>query len=326
MSDGLRVLFNTHPSAFFVPGGGEVQLRETRDHLAKQGVRVDLFDMWQPDVERYDLVHMFSAFGGALPFHEHVRARGVPLVLSPILWLGGDVTPFPMEEIRGLFATADRVLPNSRAELEAFARHYDFPRDRYRVVPNGIRVAPPGPGPEPFRRHADAREFVLCVGNVEPRKNQLALSQACRLLGRDLLLVGAARDDAYRDACLREGGGHVRHLEPLEHDGPLLASAYQACSVHVLASHFETPGLATLEAAAQGARLVSTRHGSAVEYLGDLAEYVDTDPEDIAAGIARALARAHDPEALRRHVIEGFGWDRTASILIDVYREVLDGR
>lgn len=324
----MRVLFATHPTAFFVPGGGEVQLLKTREHLQALGVTVDPFDPWRPEVERYDLVHVFSTFGGSENLHRHVRARGVPIVLSPILWLGGDTSPFPMEEIARIFALVDAVLPNSRAEQAAFEATLGVPGVRYHVVPNGIDAADAeAPGPGPFRaRHPELADFVLCVGNVEPRKNQLGLARACRKLGRSLALVGHAREEAYLAACLREGGPGTVHLGAFAHGSELLRSAYQACAVHVLASEFETPGLASLEAGVLGARLVSTRHGSAAEYLGEHAEYVDTGAESIADGIERALARPAPGEALRAHILARFTWPHAARAVLDAYEAVLAAR
>lgn len=323
----MRVLMNTHPTAFFVRGGGEVQLLKTREHLQALGAEVDLFDPWHPDVERYDVVHMFSTFGGASLFHEHVQRRGVRQVLSPILWLGGDVSPYPIEEIGRIFGIVDAVLPNSEAERQAFETRLDVRGARYRVVPNGIEVGDAeAPGPNAFRAKFDLGEFVLCVGNVEPRKNQLNLARACRKLGRPLALIGAARDTGYLEACLREGGPGVQHLGVFEHGSELLRSAYQACAVHALVSEFETPGLATLEAAVLGARIVSTRHGSASEYLGDGAEYVDTAAEDVVAGLERALARPAPGGALRQRILASHTWPHAARAVLEAYEAVLAGR
>jgi len=323
----VRVLMNTHPTAFFVPGGGELQLRKTREHLQALGAHVDLFDPWHPDVDRYDVVHMFSTFGGALPFHEHVRRRGVAQVLSPILWLGGDVARYPMREIERIFGLVDAVLPNSLAEQRAFEARLAVEAVRYRVVTNGIDAADAeAPGPEAFRTKYDLGEFVLCVGNVEPRKNQRSLARACRALDLPLALVGGVRDTGYLEACLREGGPRARHLGVFEHGSELLRSAYQACAVHALVSEFETPGLATLEAAVLGARIVSTRNGSAPEYLGDAAEYVDTSADAIAAGLERALARPAPGDALRRRILASHTWPHAARAVLDAYEAVLVGR
>ena len=159
---------------------------------------------------------------------------------------------------------------------------------------------------------------------MEERKNQLSLARACAELGQPLVLIGGVRDAGYLDACLRAGRGGVQHLGALEHGSTLLHSAYQACSLHVLASEFETPGLASLEAAALGARVVSTSRGSAREYLGDAAYYVEPDSvESIRAGIESALRDGGAVGALRRRVLERFTWRHAAEASLAVYRAVL---
>lgn len=321
----MRVLFNTYSTAFFVPGGGEVQLLKTREHLRQLGVEVDLYNPWQPAVERYDVVHMFSARSGSWPFHDAVRERGVPLVLSPILWLRHGGGQFPIHDIHHLLHRSDLVLPNSQAELDGFDWFFNLPRSHYRVVHNGIdpQLAA-GPGPELFERSYPHRDFLLCVGNVEPRKNQLALVQACQGLNRPLLLVGGVREQGYLDRCLEAGAGLVHYLGRFEPESDLLKSAYQACALHALASHFETPGLASMEAAALGARIVSTDVGCTREYFGDLAHYVSPhDVGSIRAGIAAALGDSRDPGLLRRRMLDQFTWRQTAEQTLAAYEEVL---
>ena len=64
------------------------------------------------------------------------------------------------------------------------------------------------------------------------------------------------------------------------------------CEVHALVSWCETAGIATLEAAAAGAKIVVADRGAEVEYFGDDAEYADpADPDSIRAAVLRALAR-----------------------------------
>jgi glycosyltransferase involved in cell wall biosynthesis len=321
----MRVLFNTYSTAFFVPGGGEAQLLKTREHLQRLGVEVDLYNPWEPAVERYDVVHMFSARSGSWPFHDMVRERRVPLVLSPILWLKNGGGQFPIHDIYHLFHRSDLVLPNSEAELDAFDWLYNLPREHFRVVYNGIdpRLAE-GPGAELFRKTYPHRDFLLCVANVEPRKNQLALVQACQGLNRPLLLVGGVREQAYLDKCLDAGRDFVHYLGRFEAESDLLKSAYQACDAHVLASHFETPGLASMEAAALGARVVSTEVGCAREYFGDLAHYVSpNDIPGIRTAIEAALRDPRDTAALRCRMLENFTWRHTAQQTLAAYEEVL---
>jgi glycosyltransferase involved in cell wall biosynthesis len=73
--------------------------------------------------------------------------------------------------------------------------------------------------PELFRGEFGIQDrFVLNVGNIEPRKNQLALIRAMKSFPeRKLVLIGHQRDPEYAKACFAEGvdqviyaGGHAR--------------------------------------------------------------------------------------------------------------------
>jgi glycosyltransferase involved in cell wall biosynthesis len=134
-----------------------------------------------------------------------------------------------------------------------------------------------------------------------------------------LLIVGNVREPGYAESVFAEGGERVRFVGPLEHDDPLLASAYAACSAFVLPSTLETPGLAALEAAAAGAPIVITGEGSTREYFGDMAHYVDPlDADDMRRKIEAALAAGPNPR-LPALVASRFTWPVVTAALADVY-------
>lgn len=321
----MRVLFNTYPVAFDCPGGGEIQLLKSKEALERAGVEVLLFDPWRPQFDAADVVHFFSVIGGSACFCDHVKRRGLPLLLSPVLWL----TPenrgtMPLGEIGALLHGADLVLPNSHAEAGQLAEEFHLDPCRLAVTPNGIDPIFASPAdPEIFRRHFGIDgPFVLNVANVEPRKNQRVLAEAARELGIDLVVLGRVRDRDYLAACAVAGGPRWKYLGPVAHEGTLLRSAYQACAVFALPSLLETPGLAALEAAAAGARVVVTAIGSPREYFADLAIYVHpADPVDVTRGLAQALAAGPADSRLRQRVIDHFTWDRAAAQLRDAYEK-----
>ncbi len=155
-----------------------------------------------------------------------------------------------------------------------------------RVVPNGVLPTFGTASPEPFRERWGSDPFVLSVGRIEPRKNTLGLIEAARRLGLPVVQIGdpAPGHRDYARECRRVGEGLVSWLGHLEHDDPLLASAYAAARVFALPSWFETPGLAALEAALAGCAVAITPFGSTREYFGGLATY----------------ARPHRPDEIRR--------------------------
>lgn len=322
----MRILFNTYPVAFDCPGGGEIQLLQSRRALERAGVEVLLYDLWEPQLAEADLVHYFSVQGGSMNFCDYVKRIGLPLVISPVLWLTPENRDsMPLAEIHALLHRADRILPNSRAELEQLAAAFAVDPAKFHVTPNGVdRDFGEPADPELFRQRFQLNHpFLLCAANIEPRKNQLRLIRAIAPLDIDLVLLGNIRDPGYWKVCQDAASPRVRHCGYLDHQGTMLKSAYAACAAFVLPSLLETPGLAALEAAAQGAPVAITTEGSTREYFADLASYADPlDEASIRAAVVEALDRPRDTR-LQQRILQNFTWNHTAESLIAAYQETL---
>jgi glycosyltransferase involved in cell wall biosynthesis len=312
--------------AFGCPGGGEIQLLKCKAALATLGIDVLLYDPWRPQFDEVDLVHYFSVQGGSMNFCDYVKKLGLPLVISPVVWLTEENRRhFPLGEIRDLLHLCDRILPNSQAELVQLAETFELDPEKFSVIPNGIDAEFGEPvDPEIFRHHFDWRSpFLLTVANIEPRKNQHLVAQFAAELEVDLVLLGHVRDADYWCQCQAAGAARVHHLGYIDHDDLLLRSAYRACEVFVLASLLETPGLAALEAAAQNARIVITEVGATREYFGAHAEYVDpASAASLRLAIERQLVARPD-DSLRRRVLEHFTWAHAGRSLADAYERAL---
>jgi glycosyltransferase involved in cell wall biosynthesis len=240
--------------------------------------------------------------------------------VSSSLWVT-DATKhlYPIDEIRHQFSLADRVVANSDIECETLAHVFQLPREKFVTVYNGVEEMFYEPvTPELFRDHFNIREpFLLNVGNIEPRKNQLALVHAMKSIAElKLVLIGHQRDPEYASACLEAGGNRVTYLGPLPHDSPLLRSAYAACEVFCLPSTLETPGLAALEAHAAGARIAVTRVGSTEEYFANHVTYLA--PEDISS-ITQSIRQALTIDNAAVRPERDIHWQTVLSPLKEVY-------
>ena len=263
--------------AFQAPGGGENQLVQTGRHLEALGHRVRLFCPWTDRLDGARLLHLFGMSREGLELARRARARGTPVVLSPICWFEPSalwsLEEGTMRKVAGLAAwaarrlapglpgwrrellqLADRILPNSEAEARQLVALFGANPGKIRVVPNGVLESFRAASPDAFRERFGVDDFVLFVGRIEPRKNPLGLIRAVRSLGLPLVVIGDAPPEArgYLERCRREGGDDVLWVPALDHHDPLLASAYAAARVFALPSWFETPGLAALEAALAG--------------------------------------------------------------------------
>ncbi|WP_432472036.1 glycosyltransferase [Amphritea sp. HPY] len=326
----MKVMFATYPMAFHTPGGGEIQLLAYQKHLPAQGIEVIPFDQWSPRFLEYNLVHFFSCVGGSSHFCGFVKQLDLPLIVSSSLWITEETKDlYPIGEIRTQLDLADCVVANSDMECDMLSQVLDLPRDKFSTVYNGVDdIFFDKPSPDLFRREFGiGQPFILNVGNIEPRKNQLRLAQAMKSFpDYKLVLIGHVRDQAYFENLMETAEEQLIHIGSLPHESELLRSAYQSCEAFVLPSTLETPGLAALEAAAQGAALVVTKEGSTQEYFADDAIYVNPESIDsISQGVSAALSgqlSAIDVKRLEERVRRSFSWSSASRRLSLVYREV----
>jgi glycosyltransferase involved in cell wall biosynthesis len=326
----LTILFHTWPAAFDCPGGGEIQLLKYMEYLEASGISTLRYDEWnpRPQFDVTDIVHHFSLQAGSWRFCYHVlNSHRLPLVLSPVVWID-QADKYPLEEYRTLLHMPTRILPNSQAECDQLAGLFGIPTTRFTPIVNGVDDIFFEPAdPMLFRKQFSLHEpFVLCMGNIEVRKNQLRLIEALAETDLHLVLAGQEREADYAAECRASASDSVHFVGKIEHGSLLQRSAYAAADVLCLPSTLETPGLAALEAAAAGARPALTREGCTREYFGDYAVYLDPEnTESIRNAVLEARARPKDRD-LPGFVRERSTWKRAAEQLTAVYREILSRR
>jgi glycosyltransferase involved in cell wall biosynthesis len=340
----FRVLFHTYDWAFQRPGGGEVQLMKTQEHLEQLGVRVDRFDRWSTRLQDYPLVHSFSLL--PYEFWGPVKLAGCALAVSTIHWPYVPEPSLRSQLKQAIVKTGKRLLrmpedpgkpfhhvdiffPNSQMEADLLCRAYQLDPARMHVVPNGVEERFAEATPDLFVREYGLKDFILCVGRVDGRKNQLTLVRALKDLGRPIVCIGepVLGEEPYLEQCKREGGPNAHFLGKIDHRSPLLESAYAAASVLVLPSYIETPGLCALEAGLAGTPLVVTELGCTREYFGEHAAYVHpSDPEGIRAAVRKVLDNPPDTRPLRERIHSRYLWRHAAAATRAGYEKALAAR
>lgn len=206
------------------------------------------------------------------------------------------------------------VLTVSQRSKRDLVELYGLEPDRVVVTPNGVDPAfAPGEGPgvgvEPG--------YVLSVGAIQPRKEQLAALGAAREVGLELVVAGPAKDEALAEA-LRRGGARLEGYVSLER----LVELYRGAACLVQSSRYEGFGLPVLEAMACGTPVVTVAEPALVEVAGAAAVVVD-DVAGLADGIRLALT---ERARLSRDGLErarAFTWDAVAAATVRVYVEAL---
>ena len=170
-----------------------------------------------------------------------------------------------------------------------------------------IRRSHPGEG---------ERDYVLVVGAIQARKNQLAAVDAANAVGLPVIVAGPEKDRSLADELRRRGARLEGYVEPER-----LAELYRGAACLVQPSRFEGFGLPVLEAMASGTPVVALPEPALEEVAGDAAVFVEE--ERLADGIRQALA---DRDRLVWAGLERarrFSWRATAEKTLAVYLEVL---
>jgi glycosyltransferase involved in cell wall biosynthesis len=317
-------------------------LAKTKEALERQGVEVVLFDPWSRSQD-FDVLHVFGSTYELSSFVQVAKGLGFPIVVSVIafsakpswqwrLWKGIDqLLPLPTTyRLRqSIYACADRLVVASKAEAEQLRLGFRIDAANFRRVPHGIeRSRFEQADPELFISKYGLKDFVLQVSRINGLKGQSRLIRALEGTGIPLVFLGPLDPADPKGAAefreLVEKNEQAHYLGTLNHDDPLLASAYVAARVHVLASRIiESPGLVTLEAAASGTAVVSGKYPTLYEYLGERILYLD--PSSITS-IREVVLKAYEegpPSELRHYVLDNFSWERTAERLVEIYKELM---
>jgi len=259
--------------------------------------------------------------------------------------------PEPAARLAGeerVVAEADRILAPTPAEAAQLV-------GLYRADPASIRIVPPGVDHTIFspRDRAEARSrlhldpgmcLALYVGRLQPHKGpDVAVRTLAEAVAREpgrclvLAIVGGPSGSAQGEEVARLldlasalGVGDRVMLFPPQPQ-PRLADFYAAADVTLVPSRSESFGLVALEAQACGTPVIAASVGGLRFVVDDgrtgfLVE--GHDPSDHADRLLRLLG---DPELGRRLGDEAarqalrFTWDATASELLGVYRELVDG-
>lgn len=172
--------------------------------------------------------------------------------------------------------------------------------------------------------------YIIGVGTVEARKNQLLTVKALSLLPDDVNLVLVGRRTAYAnqiDAEIGRRGLHKRVHMPQNVSMKQIHELYAAAAIAAYPSFYEGFGIPMLEAIAAGVPVVAATGSCLEEAGGPGALYVDPHSVEEFAVAARQML---DDEALRnfmvtagREYIRRFDPVNFGHGLVEVYNQLL---
>ena len=253
---------------------------------------------------------------------ERVAARS-------LRWAAPLAARFAAAYVRRAYSACDTTIVPSPATRTAALRA-GLPEPH--VVPLGIdleRFRPQRRDPS-WRAELsvhDDRPLGLYVGRLAGEKDLevliAALPELQRRTGMTVVFVGDGRLRPTLEALARAHPHQLRVLG-FESDRDRLARAYASADVCFAPAPNETFGLAALEAAASGTRVVGAGSDALGGLLGEAAwgrTFVPGNPDSLVHAAVETLAI--DPATASREArraAEPYTWDRTFTRLFEIYR------
>ena len=222
--------------------------------------------------------------------------------------------------------------------------------DAYQPDPAKVSVVPIATSPtfRPIARDAAfqwvakrfqiRKPFILTVGDLQPRKNQIGLIRAFEelvaanpQLPHRLVIVGKATwfADRVRDAARASRAADRIDFTGFVNDDELL-QLYNACDLMVFPSFYEGFGLPILEAMACGRAVACSKTSSMPEVANAAALLFDPEKRDeIVRAMRDLLVDSELRSRMERLGLQRaslFTWERTAQKTLDIYYEVAGGR
>jgi glycosyltransferase involved in cell wall biosynthesis len=337
--------------------------RHGRDHVRTRLREFGLADvdpvvLWLPRPLLYDAWHMVRR--PRLP-----RARGLrevdvvhapsvavpPKSGAPLVVTAHDAAPLIFPETyprrgrrfheQGLAAAAERadlVITVSHASAEELVTHTAIPRERIRIVPNGVDLELASDDEvEKARREFELGDapYVFWIGSLEPRKNVGLLVDAyARWAARTglphrLVLAGPAGWVEDESAVLAPAGALGDRVRTIGRVGdPALRALYRGADLFAFPSRHEGFGIPVLEAMAQATPVLAANIPALREVTGDAARLLS--PDDTDAWLAALDELLHDSDervrlgAAGRERAQRYSWTRCAEETRAVYRDAIE--
>jgi glycosyltransferase involved in cell wall biosynthesis len=320
-------------------GGMQIRIKNFMEHYKKASSEIKLFDKWEDKVVDHDLLHIFKVNMEDYQLVKLAKNNKIPVVISSVVPLENKFQILfnrtlcrllPVHTgywfINQMLKEADAIIVESKKEAKFISKNYGVSEKRIHTIPNGVDANIGTASKNEFsKRTGIYGKYVLQVGRFDQNKNQLNVIKA--MAGSDIpvVFIGGADsgDSKYYDECRRNATSNMHFIGWVDHNDPLLSSAYQNAHVVILPSFKETFGISLIEGGAAGGNLIASKDLPIFEWdISDICKAVNpSDVDDIRNSIIDAYIKPLNPLTSIK-VRNKFSWDSIVAQHIDIYKRV----
>lgn len=327
----MKVLFCMRSDYYRNFGEDSMQALKIKKYLNKIGVEVDINYGQIDDYSNYDVVHLFNLkiTGEIYKYYKTAKYYKKNIVISPLYWNQNKYYNY-INDLEGIklwdksrvyrqkiLKGCNMVLPSSLMEEEFIGKEFG----------NGIQCSIIHIGVETpsdeiplynFKDRYNLDNYVLSVGRINKKNNQIALAEVCNRLGIQLVLIGSTRDKEYINKVMEFK--NVLYLgNTNEYDR---YNAYKFAKLYVNLSFAEIIPIYCLEAAVNGCNILSTEEGSSIEYFKDMIKYCNPYSLDSILKELEIALRKKKDRNLKSYVIENYSLEKSVKNLYEAYLKI----
>src|SRR5437868_2021075 len=291
--------------------------------------------------DRPDLLHVQYTAPLGCPVPVVVSVHDVSFLEHPEYFTRDRAMQLQFTVRRTVYRAA-KILTGSEFSKWSILKVYgDLAEDKVVVVPNAAAsefrpISREAAAATVQQRFSLAAPFLLSVGDLQPRKNQIGLIRAFGRMVRaypqlkhHLVLAGKETwfADQVHKAARDSGVADRIRFCGFVSDGDLL-QLYNACDLFVFPSFYEGFGLPALEAMACGRAVVCSRTTALPEVVDGAAILFDPfSADEMVRAIADLLLDAELLARMERLGLQRaahFSWQKTAQRTLEVFHDVLE--
>lgn len=324
----MKVLFCMRSDYYRNFGEDSMQALKIKKYLKKMGVEVDINYGQIGDYSSYDIIHLFNLkiTGEIYKYYKTAKYYKKNIVISPLYWDQNKYYNY-INDLEGIklwdkskiyrqkiLKGCKMTFPNSLMEEELIKKEFG----KYvpcNVIYNGVEVQGEEIPLYNFKERYGLDNYILCVGKVSEKNNQIALAEACDKLGIQLVITGNAKDKVYLNKIMQFK--NVLYLGEMDEYNRY--NAYKFAKLYVNPSFVEIVPTYSIEAAVSGCNVLCTQEGSTLEYFKDMIDYFNPYEADSILNALKIAMKKRKDKKLKSYVLENYSWKKSAKCLHENY-------
>lgn len=289
-----------------------------------------------------DRIDIFHGLSGEIPLNIHQYNIPSVVTIHDLIYLRYPHYFKPIDraiyhyKFKQACINADRIIAISEQTKRDIIQFFGIDNNKVDVVYQGCDKVFHSNYPQKQLKEVQDKYqlpecFILCVGTIEPRKNQLLILKALKIVKADVALILVGKPTNYKEELLsyidQNNLQHkVRFLENIPFtDLPLI---YNLARIFVYPSRFEGFGIPVLEAISCGIPTIGATGSCLEEAGGPNCIYVSPDDEQ---HLAKSIDTIMFSEEIRNTMISKsfeyasqFSEEQIANNLMEVYKRTLE--